>query len=283
MQVRRLLSLVVALAAFILFAAVWAMRQSEQRWPQASPLGRIVVAAPLQILLAGGDRFLAANIESVRSVVTSDDSPEAAAVNTSFAIRVRQNVARLNPCHEDNYYFGNALLTWGGAVAEGNDLLRRAYECRSWDEVPAFFYGFNQYFFLRDLDGATRALEIAAQRSAENAAPLRKLAIMLVAGEFDDEQSALDYLQAEREKADDPRLKAMLNKRAGRLKGLLALRDAQREYESRSGRSLVDPMALINTGLMEAFPIDPMGIGYEFHEGRFRLREIQIAGMENLR
>jgi hypothetical protein len=38
-------------------------------------------------------------------------------------------VVQLNPCHEDNYYQGNALLTWGGAVAEGNELLKRATDC----------------------------------------------------------------------------------------------------------------------------------------------------------
>ena len=189
-------------------------------------------------------------------------------------------VAQLNPCHEDNYYQGNALLTWGGAVAEGNDLLKRATECRSWDEVPPFFYGFNQYFFLHDIEGARAALETAATRATDNAAGFRKFAIMLAAGELNDDSAALDFLQRERAATADPKLQGMLDKRVTRLEGLITLRAAQQRYEIRFGHALTDPAALIESGELDAFPNDPLRIGYEFADGRFRLKELKIAGLE---
>lgn len=273
-----LLSIVVA--SFSAFATLWALRPSTISILEPVQIhDRIVVAAPIQVLMAGGDRFLAANIESIRAVATTSDIPEAADANTSFVIRARRVVAQLNPCHEDNYYLGNALLTWGGAVAEGGDLLKRATDCRTWDELPPFFYGFNQYFFLRDIEGARKYLEIAADRSTANAASFRKFAIMLAAGELKDDE-ALSFLQREREQTNDARLRGMLDQRITRLEGLLTLRAAQQRYEARFGRPLTNPHALIESGELEAFPNDPLRIGYEFANGHFRLTELKIAGLE---
>ena len=280
MDRRNLAPLAVAVAGFGLFAVIWATRPPVNAAPPAEVFDRVVLSAPVQLLLTGGDRFLAANFESIRAVATASDTPEAAEANASFAIRARRVVAQLNPCHEDNYYQGNALLTWGGAVAEGNDLLERATDCRFWDEVPPFFYGFNQYFFLHDVDGARAALETAAERATDNAAGFRKFAIMLAAGELKDDSAALEFLQRERAQTNDLKLQGMLDKRIARLQGLMALRAAQQRYEARFGQALTDPQALIDSGELNAFPDDPLRIGYEFAEGRFRLRELKIAGLE---
>lgn len=270
---------VVILAGYGLFAAVEVLRTPDNIGFRTVP-DRVVMSAPVQLILAGGDRFLAANLESTRAVATSSDSPGAIETNAQFGIRARRVVAQLNPCHEDNYYYGNALLTWGGSVAEGNDLLRRATECRTWDELPPFFYGFNQFFFLHDVSAAREAIEAAASRATENAAVFRKFAIMIAAGEFRDDEAALEYLTRERDQAADPKLRQMLDRRVGRLAGLLQLRAAQQAYEIQFGKPLTDPLALLEHGLLKAYPDDPMRIGYEFADGRFRLKEIQIAGLE---
>ena len=277
---RDLIPLGLAAVGFGVFAAIWAMRPPVSAAPPAEVFDRVVVSAPVQVLMTAGDRFLAANFESIRAVATASDAPEAAEANASFAIRARRVVAQLNPCHEDNYYQGNALLTWGGAVAEGNDLLKRAADCRSWDEVPPFFYGFNQYFFLHDIEGARAALETAATRATDNAAGFRKFAIMLAAGELNDDSAALEFLQRERAATADPKLQGMLDKRVTRVQGLITLRAAQQRYEIRFGHALTDPAALIESGELDAFPNDPLRIGYEFADGRFRLKELKIAGLE---
>ena len=247
-----------------------------------TPGDRVVIAAPLQTLMVGGDRYLAANLEAIRIAATALDSPpgdnKAAA---SYLIRAHRTVAQLNPCHEDNYYLGNALLSWAGAEDEGLDLLRRAMECRYWDELPAFFYGFNQYFFRHNTSEAKRALELAAQRSPDNAAALRKLAIMIAAGEIKDDRMALDYLKNQRDQAKDKKLHQMLDKRVVRLEGLITLREAQKRFEDRYGRPLKMPGELLSSGLLKQYPNDPLGLGYEFQAGKFQLRKLKILGMEN--
>lgn len=277
---RQASALLIAAIGFAAFAAAWANRTASSSDVVADVQDRVVLSAPIQLLMAGGDRFLAADFEAIRIAATGDSGPQAGVDDAAFRIRAHRVVAQLNACHEDNYYVGNALLSWGGAPKDGSDLLRRAMDCRTWDEFPAFFYGVNQFFFHRNASEAVRALEFAAQRSAANAAAIRKLAIMIAADELHDERLALEYLRRERNASTDAKLRQMLDRRVARLSGLITLRDAQRRYEARSGKTLTDPAALIASGELSALPADPMGIGYEFHDGSFRLKQLRIAGME---
>lgn len=262
--------------ALFLYVSQWRMFT-----PPTAPLlveGRVVIAAPVLLVLFGGDRFLAANLEAMRLAATGVDSGLA---NTGYLVRAHKEVARLNQCHEDNYYLANALLTWGGAVDEGEAVLRAAMDCRFWDEWPPFFFGFNRFFFQRDVPGAVPALEEAANRAGDNAAGFRKLAVMIQAEQIADEQLALEFLRNERDRAREPKLKEMLAKRVARLGGLVALREAQGVYEKRMREPLRDPQQLLDSGLLEAYPEDPLRLGYEFVDGRFMLKKIKVAGAEN--
>ncbi|MCQ4346117.1 hypothetical protein NGA35_01450 [Pseudomonas stutzeri] len=274
---RRSPALPLALLGFALFAGIafWRAQQPLHLRPQI-PGDRVVVAAPILVALYGGDRFLAANLETMRLSATGMDDR---GVDTGYLVRAQAEVARLNACHEDNYFLANGLLTWGGAVEEGNRVLRAALDCRFWDGIPAFFYGLNLAFFQRDIPEAQRVLELGARRWPENAAPLRKLAVMLQAESFADERLALNYLIQQRDTTTDPALKAMLDKRVQRLQGLLALRDAQRRYEAGHG-PLGDLQQLVAQGVLGSLPVDPLRLGYELRDGRIVLKKLKIAGME---
>lgn len=269
-----------AIVGFAVFVGLWAFKIDKVPRPERGVTDRIVISAPVQLLLAGGDRFLAADFEAIRLAATGDASLTANTDDAAFRVRAHRVVAQLNACHEDNYYVGNALLSWGGAPDEGSDLLKRAMDCRTWDEYVPFFYGFNELFFHRNPAEARRAFEIAADRSVTNSATFRRMAIMIAADGLDDERLALDYLEKERDGASDPRLREMLDKRVQRLQGLLILRDAQHRYEAQFGHPLTDPAALISSGVLGRYPEDPLAIGYAFDNGKFILHKLRIAGLE---
>lgn len=270
-------SLLLALLGFALFAgmAAWRAQQPLALEPQFFA-DRVVIPAPILVALHGGDRFLAADLETMRLAATGIDDRGA---DTGYLVRAQREVARLNPCHEDNYYLANGLLTWGGAVEEGNDVLRAAVECRFWDEFPPFFYGINLSFFQHNNEEAARILEIGAGRSTQNAAAMQKLAIMLRAEQFADERLALNYLIQQRDSAADAKLRDMLDKRVIRLQGLIELREAQRRYEKEHG-PLTSLDQLIERHLIESLPTDPLRLGYELRDGRIELKKLKIAGLE---
>lgn len=266
-----------ALAGFALFAAIaaWRAQQPVVLTPQFFA-DRVVIPAPLLVALHGGDRFLAADLETMRLSATGMNDR---GVDIGYLVRAQREVARLNACHEDNYYLANGLLTWGGAVEQGNEVLRAAVECRFWDEFPPFFYGINLSFFQRDNEEAARVLEIGARRSTDNAAAMQKLAVMLRAEQFADERLALNYLIQQRDSSVDPKLKDMLDKRVIRLQGMIQLREAQRQYESEHG-PLRDLQQLVDRGLLDELPTDPLRLGYELRGGSIELKKLKIAGLE---
>jgi hypothetical protein len=243
----------------------------EARLPPITRPTAVTISEPLQVLLYAGDRFLAANVESVRAAASATE-PGA----ETFRLRTHVAASRLNPCHGDNYWIGNASLSWGGAVEQGFELLRNASQCRFWDEWPPFFYGFNQSFFLDNVKEAQRALAIAAQRSPANAAAFTTFSTMLSVGKISNTKMAVNMLQEERDKAKDPKLRKMLDMRLVRLEGLLTLRNAQVSYEERYGKRLEEPQQLIESGILKQFPEDPLKIGYEFHDHGFHLKQMQV-------
>jgi len=277
-MLRRYLSLQLAGVGFALFTSVVFWRaQSGINIDTELDLDRVVISAPILIGLYGGDRFLAANLETMRLAATGTNNGQA---DSGYLIRAQRVVSELNPCHEDNYYLANGLLTWGGAVAEGNEILRRAMDCRFWDGVPGFFYGVNRSFFDGNVNEAVRALEQSADRWPENAAALRKLAVMLRVESFSDERLALIYLQQQRDGSRDPKLFEALDKRMVRLQRLIELREAQRRYEAVYG-VLGDLQQLVYSGVLAALPLDPLRLGYELRDGRIEMKKLKIAGMEN--
>lgn len=273
---RNILPLLLAVLCFTVFASIAAWRAQQPVSMSAEVgMGRVVISAPILLALYGGDRFLAANLEAMRLAATSTEN---GMTDGHYLTRAQLVVAELNACHEDNYYLANALLTWSGAVDRGNEILQRAMDCRFWDGLPAFFYGVNRSFFDHDLDEAVRALELSAERWPENASSLRRMAIMLRVESFNDAQVALNYLQAQRDSTRDPRLRELLQLRVERLLGLIELRAAQQRYERVHGK-LTDLQQLLTRDVLAVLPEDPLGLGYELHNGRIELKKLKIAGM----
>ncbi|QNH05883.1 hypothetical protein HNQ27_00055 [Pseudomonas sp. B11D7D] len=274
----RSFSFLLALVGFALFAATVLWRSGQPIiFRDVAVEDRVVVSAPVLTALYGGDRFLAANMEAIRLSATAVDQGRA---DIHYLVRAQVVVAQLNACQEDNYYLANGLLTWGGAVAEGNEVLRRAMSCRFWDGIPPFFYGVNLAFFEKDKTQAVQALELSAERWPENAVTLRRMAIMLRAEALANERVALNYLMQQRDTTHDPKLREMLDKRVVRLQGLIDLRAAQRRYEE-AHAPLQDLQQLVDSGEMATLPQDPLRLGYELRDGRIEFKELKIPGMEN--
>jgi hypothetical protein len=122
------------------------------------------------------------------------------------------------------------------------------------------------------------SLNLAAKRALDekNAVFFKTVAIALTSNAQKDAQLALQLLKTERDQATDERLRSSIEIRVLRLEGLLTLRDAQEQFSSRFNRPLTHPQELISSGILESMPVDPLGIGYEFREQAFHLRQLRI-------
>jgi hypothetical protein len=266
---------VILLTAFCLiaFSALQAHRDVPRVKPAYEAELGFTLPAEIQVLLYAGDRFLASNIEFITAAADNmSGGTEALAAHA----KAHQVIADLNPCYEDNLYFANAFLSWGGWPEEGNRILAHATACRTWDDVPPFFLGFNRFFFFRDIPGAQHALQQAIDRSDSNKVALQRLYISVESQKFNDRELALAFLEQERDQADNAELKQALTRNIGRLQGLILLDKAQAEFERTFNRPLTNPQELIEKGIISAYPSDPLGIGYEFRDKKFHYSQLRI-------
>lgn len=262
----------IALAAYLVF--VMAVRHLPPVEFNAEEVpGSVVLPAPLQTVLYLGDRYLAANVETARVLITGGP---AANIPQDYFERLHLTVAKLNPCHEDNYYVANSLLAWAGSVNAALSILAAATECRFWDEMVPFYWGYNLYFFRGEHRLARDLLFESARRSPKDADMFQRAGIIFEAEAYPDVHAAHDFLSAERERATSAKLRRLLDMRIGRLAALIVLRDAQSSYEKRFGHALSNPDELIRTGILKQIPADPTGLGFVFEDGQIALREMRV-------
>ena len=140
-----------ALVLAVMFATA---AQQLKSAPRKSVTVEMQVALPLfvQVFMAAGDRYLAANLAAIRALVVATDrmQPE----EFRILAKVQKDVSWLNPGHEDNYYIAFAVLSQYGELDSAQIILARAGRTRFFDYHPSFFYAFNQWYYKHDPVGA---------------------------------------------------------------------------------------------------------------------------------
>lgn len=232
---------------------------------------RVRLPILVQLAHAGGDPFLAANLNVFRSLMVDARITEGETYRVQG--RLQRDAAFFNPRHEDNYYVSAAILPWNGQVELAQDILLRAAEARTWDMWPAFFYAFNAMYFEHDMARAGYWAEQAALRDPANAPALRAMAAKWYE-RGDDPRIALNMLEAMYQQSRDDNFRRLLQARMGRLTGLLALRRAAESFQVEHGRPAPSLEALVGYAGLERVPEDPLRLGYVLSaEGKPLLRD----------
>ena len=186
------------------------------------------VALPpeLQVFLAMGDRYLAANIETFRALVLTINERDKTTLRVLS--EVQMGASTLNPAHEDNYYIAQAILPWNDLVEPTQYVESRAMDSRPWDFLPGFFYAFNRYYFEHDPHGGAEILFRAASRLEKKEGVLEMAARWQERGE--DPELAINMIRAMQESSRNQKLKDSLQMRIDRLQGLIILREAAARF-----------------------------------------------------
>lgn len=242
--------------------------------PRQSVSVEMQVALPLfvQVFMALGDRYLAADIASIRALVVATERmrPE----EFKVLAKVQEDVSWLNPAHEDNYYIAFAILSQYGELDAAQTILARASHMRYFDYQPAFFYGFNQWYYKHDPVGAAAWMREAAEKLPD---PDQRLTMQNMAARWmdkaQDTELAIRVVEAMAKEARRKDFRAYLETRVVRLRQLQQLRMAAATYRERYGRPLPNLQELVSSGILPALPTDPFGFGFGFdRQGEIVLR-----------
>jgi hypothetical protein len=258
-RVDLLTPLVLLLGAAVFSLAVLALRQQ----PRSQAPSEIEVALPLfvQVFMAGGDRFLAANLGSIRALIA--DTARMQPDQYKVLAKVQVDASWLNPAHEDNYYIAAAILPWNEQVDAAQTVLRRASIARPFDYQPSFLYAFNLLHFKGDAAGASAWLRDAASKLPDD--DERLLMENYAARWLDrtgDLELAIAVVESMARQARRKDFRAYLLLRGQRLRDLVILRKAADVYRQRTGGSVQSLEQLVAGGFIQALPVDPFGFGY---------------------
>lgn len=233
--------------------------------PRQNVSVEIQVALPLfvQVLMAFGDRNLAADFATIRAlvVVTEKMNPE----EYKVLGKVQADASWLNPAHEDNYYIAAYILPSAGELEAAQTILARASQARFFDYQPAFLYAFNLMHFKGDHVGAAEWLREAALKLPEdddNRLIMQNLAARWM-DKAPDINLAIVVVDAMAKQAKRKDFRAYLEQRVERLRSLKALRAAATVFRERHGRAPARLDQLVGPGLLPALPKDPIGFGFD--------------------
>ncbi len=226
----------------------------------------------IQVVLAGGDRFLAGNLASIRALVA--DANRMTPDQIELLARVHEDAAWMNPANEDNYYVAGNILPWKGQFEAGQKVLKMAIDARPFDWWPVFYFAFDIWNFEKDGLRAGETLRLAIPRATDEAdrLTLEVLSVRWMERGYDT-RSAIRMVQSMEANSQHSRLRKYYQARIKRLEGLLKLENATERFVAKTGKHPADLRQLVQNGFVDAIPVDPFGLGYELDKnGRPVLR-----------
>lgn len=252
---------------FLTLACMWltfataTSRLQQIKRPHVKAEMQVALPRFIQVVLAGGDRYLATNVSVFRALTVSTDNAQ----SDRFAVQsvVQLDASWLNPRNEDNYYLATAILSWNGHVDSAQQILKAATESRPFDMLPPFYYAFNEYYFRHAPMVGAKWLKIAASHSdnEQDRINLQKIAARW-AEKGQDRGEALRLLNGMATQSHHPSLRTLLLQRAERIKHLIVLDEAVEVYRNKFHHPPKSLEALVESNLLRQLPHDPLGQGY---------------------
>jgi tetratricopeptide (TPR) repeat protein len=164
----------------------------------------------------------------------------------------------LDPYNIDAYYFAQGVLSWNPAQIEPlNTLLRRGMAHRTWDWHLPFFYGFNQFYFLKRPGEAATYLKKAYELNPANAFLPTLIARLYY--QADATEVAIEFLEEMVRNTTNENLRKWLALRLKAFRMVEFLEDGIAQYQEIYGSQPPSLEALVEGGILQAIPPDPYG------------------------
>lgn len=252
--------LIVALISYGIYGALVPALYARPRPPVASEM-EVAIPRFAQVLMAAGDRYLAADLAGFRALVASTEKMDAE--NYRILGIVQSDIAWFNPAHEDNYYMAAAILPWSGELDAAQYILRQASVARPFDWQPAFYYAFNAFHLLKKPQEGAEWLRIAANQTTDE---IEKIQLQQVAAQWaakgEDLEVAIRLHRAMAKESRDKGFARFLEKRALRLENILVLQRAIVRFVEVTGDRPERVQQLVERSVLSAIPLDPFGMQY---------------------
>ena len=226
-------------------------------------------------------RGLAADLMFIQVLLHSGSltwKPDRFQFNNEWSYQMIDLVTELDPKYYGAYLFsGMGLLHNRDDVLRATEIIQKGMAVfpDSW-ELP-FWIGFNAYLYLEDDAMASDYLWQAAHKPD---APISFLSLLLSAitkgGNF---EQGIWVLEAMIKHEKNTKVQTVYKKRIARLHNFIELQKAAELYRSRSGDYPLDLRQLVDAGIIEKIPEDPMGRPYRWNRKKQRVECQEPVGV----
>ncbi len=232
--------------------------------PKVAEQINVAISPAVQIPLAGGDPFLAANLAVFRATMVSVQDLNPA--DYPILAKVQDDASRLNPSQEDNYYIAQGILPWVGEYQTAMSILKRATTARKGDFLPPYMLGFDHMYFEGKFEESGHYYRMAADRVGEK----NRDALLNTAAKFmekgEDPTNAIQFIEGLIKSTRNKGLQQFLQARIVRLERLIILREAAERYKKQFNKPPGELNDLLKSGILKDLPTDPLGVGYRVDE-----------------
>jgi tetratricopeptide (TPR) repeat protein len=223
-----------------------------------------------QVISFGNELLLAQLIffDTMFFVGSLEDPPTPQITRELF--HTLDTVTYLDPYNIDGYYLAQGVMSWNPSLLEPlNSLLRRGMAHRSWDWYLPFFYGFNQFFFLKNPKEGAIYFKKAYQLNPRNS--FLPMLIARLHYEANETEVAIDFLEEMIRNATSQNLRQWMSLRLEALGSVSLLEDAVERYRERYETEPSNLSVLVESGIIKAIPADPYGGEFYLdNQGRVR-------------
>jgi tetratricopeptide (TPR) repeat protein len=166
--------------------------------------------------------------------------------------------AYLDPYNIDTYYFAQGMFSWDlSLIGLLNNLLERGMEHRTWDWQLPFFYGFNQFYFMKNYKEGAIYLKKAYELNPKNTFLPTLIARLYY--QADQTKIAVAFLEEMIRSTTSDNLRKFMLLRLKALQSVSLLESAIGTYEARYKTRPQSLEALKDKGILKAIPPDPYG------------------------
>ena len=263
--------LAVVFLAFMLCA--YFFYEVDRRRQAAAPPPKLLLLPSKEMtkVVSFGNEILAAQLIFYNSIffVGNLERPPSLTILREL-YHTLDTVTYLDPYNMDGYYFANGMLSWNPSLLEPLDtLLLRGMARRPWDWQLPFFYGFNQFYFLKKPKEAAAYFERAYQLNPKNTFLPTFIARLYY--QADATEAAIAFLEEMIRTTENEKVKEFMLVRLKALQAVSLLEDAVKLYVDKyktNPRSLEE---LVDRGVLKDIPFDPYGGKFYLDEkGRVR-------------
>ena len=263
--------LAVVFLAFMLCA--YFFYEVDRRRQAAAPPPKLMLLPSKEMtrVVSFGNEILAAQLIFYNSMFFVGSLERAPSLPTLHELyHTLDTVTYLDPYNMDGYYLANGLLSWNPSFLEPLDrLLLRGMAHRPWDWQLPFFYGFNQFYFLKKPKEAAVYFERAYQLNPKNTFLPTFIARLYY--QADATETAIAFLEEMIRTGENAKLRKFMLVRLQALQAVSLLEHAVKLYVDKYGTNPQSLEDLVERGLLKEIPSDPYGGEFYLDEkGRVR-------------